>query len=488
MNKLHIIGVVFLALLLDGRLSIAQEIPPNVKYEIPEGVNPTLFENTEEPEHNDDDILDIPILMSRYNNPDFFKEAIKNEKTNIRKWKNDGNLVADFKQSILTAPIDIAVGSPSIPNSTELGIYIFQVGQADSMLVVGPAPERKTLLVDLGVSKKGNYKDGKSIKIAAQRIADIVGGTHIDYFVISHMHTDHMGQYTNGFLGLLDRVNPQFTIGTIIDIRRMGRKYGSYSKTAITFPKLVKRWKKEGKVIHRIVPKFGADQIDLGQGVSVDILAFAGKFYNGDRGVHYKYAQDFGYDYKKNPASQNDFSIAMEISLGDFEFWTAGDLSGSNGNGLKRRTGTYTNVELPLVQYWQEIERESDVEIYRANHHGSQHSSSIQLLDSLDPEFVLYSSECCHKHPNPHTVRRSAKTARQFASNLDYRIWKDGSDFPKMRGKVVGEINIHVSKSGARYTIEGECHKSYSDADEAARKDEKSEDYPIKISSGAKCF
>ena len=131
-------------------------------------------------------------------------------------------------------------------------------------------------------------------------------------------------------------------------------------------------------------------------------------------------------------------------------------------------------------RYWDRTGRESDVEIYRASHHGSRYSSSIPLLDALDPEFVLYSADEGHNHPTPSLVKRTSKTAAQYATEIDHGKWGSTGKFEEYGGALVGEIQIFVSQNGDTYTINGEKHKSYSDAEERENKDvgEENRRYP----------
>jgi hypothetical protein len=167
-------------------------------------------------------------------------------------------------------------------------------------------------LIDLGVSSEGEITGAESLEIVAQRIADILGRTHIDYFLISHFHSDHYGFGTNGFLGLLDRTDPGFTVGMLIDTGGISAKYVNRSATTDGFPALVKRWKREGELSERVRPKFGTGQIDLGGGIEFDILAFAGKLFASDKGVHKSYEENVAPRFEDKPASENDLSIAME--------------------------------------------------------------------------------------------------------------------------------------------------------------------------------
>ena len=125
-----------------------------------------------------------------------------------------------------------------------------------------------------------------------------------------------------------------------------------------------------------------------------------------------------------------------------------------------------------MVSYWKEIGRENDVEIYRANHHGSGYSTTARLLDALDPEFILYSTGADHGHPSNTIVRRGATTARQFATT-----WvKDITTFQSSRGERIGEIEIIVASGGSSYTINGELNSAFSDSEENNGEDEGAED------------
>src|SRR5437016_3313729 len=72
-----------------------------------------------------------------------------------------------------------------------LQIHVFDVGQGDSTLIIGPSPEKKTLLIDAGEELQGGSRT--HYKEVAQKIRALTGKSSIDYFVISHYHFDHMG-------------------------------------------------------------------------------------------------------------------------------------------------------------------------------------------------------------------------------------------------------------------------------------------------------
>lgn len=348
-----------------------------------------------------------------------------------------------------------------------LAIYIFQIGQADSMLVVGPGPARKTMLVDLGVARHGRFKTDYSARHVATRIAQITGRRHIDYFVLSHLHSDHFGSGNSGITTLM--AHSKFTFGTVIDTGLMGLKTVDRDKGATEYLGRMPSLIASGKIGRHIEPEFGSGQIDLGGNVKVDIVTFAGKTGPLHQGVHADYEKQHPGYFDRKKHSENDLSIGMEISLGDFEFWTGGDLSGADRDGRAPRTRNYVNVEYPLVQAWRAAGRESDVEIYRANHHGSRYSSGRDFLAALDPEIILMSADVGHRHPSKPMVQRGAGTAEMFATDID-PSWKK-KDFAALKGRVVGEIRVLVGQDGSGYALNGTPYRSYTDREEAEGKD-----------------
>src|SRR6185503_140151 len=106
-----------------------------------------------------------------------------------------------------------------------VSFHVFSMGQADAMLVIGPAPGRKTLLIDTG---ELNWNTRKGCEHVRERIVALTGRAHVDYFVLTHYHLDHAGAPQTvassgritpggGLFCLLDRGTNFFTIGTLID-------------------------------------------------------------------------------------------------------------------------------------------------------------------------------------------------------------------------------------------------------------------------------
>jgi beta-lactamase superfamily II metal-dependent hydrolase len=366
-----------------------------------------------------------------------------------------------------TPPQRFDAALASVPTGPLLDIYVFSLGQADSMLVVGPGPEKRTLLIDLGQPNGGTRPRGvtDSASHVLKRITEITRSPNVDYFVLTHYHGDHAGSGARetGIIGLLSNFDTEFSVGEFIHVGDENAMFAADENERSVFKTIKNRmdgWIDAGRVGVSVAPQFGTGQIDLGPGVSVEILAFAGKASNTPPSA-FDRVVNAGHPYNNAPANENDYSIAMEIKAGEFEMFTGGDLNGTDdpnarplfvprsfGNGKQE---TYTNVEHHLVRFWTDTGRNSEVEVYRADHHGSQYSNTLRLLNALKPEFVLYSCGAQYNHPEVATITR-AGNARQLATTAV----ANSTAFRNAGGKVVGEIHIEVEQDGQHYKVQGD--------------------------------
>lgn len=382
-------------------------------------------------------------------------------------------------------------------SSIDLKIHVLSANQADAMLIIGPAPEHRTMLVDFGEPMRPE-RDSEDEPIRNSttlypKLAKLLGtkSVHLDYVLISHFHQDHVGMpakpcsnrnENTGLFALFAKGPSKFSVDTLLDpgdddsdyIPKQGAIHcgvtSSYSA-----------WKKSGALKQRDVPKIGTGSIDLGKGVTVYVAAVSGRAYSGDTGLMNQLAQKHPDLYSEDqPASENDRSIAFFLRLGEFEFFSAGDLTGSpqgeeNKEYSVRKFGgekstVYTNVESYMVKRWKEDGNpESRVEVYRANHHGSGHSSNGDLARALKPAVVIYSAgpDNGYGHPSPDTVEEFCvgETRQYVTSGIDSESWPSG--FPSKCGTVVeDDIAIYVTNGGSNYTVNGDPYASKTDAEE----------------------
>jgi hypothetical protein len=306
-------------------------------------------------------------------------------------------------------------------------------------------------LMDAGESRE--RADQFRFRAIAKKLEAMTGKRHLDYFVLSHYHQDHAGDpgEGTGFFGLL--ADDGVTVGTVID--RGTDAYGEKGKTQQAWEKSMPAWLASGKVSAHRVAKIG-DTIDLGEGFKIDIVAANGI------GMLDVLQRDHPEELAEFPPSENDYSVALKFTYGDFELYAGGDLTGSTIHrdfpGGKREG--YHDIESLTA------ERVGDVEVYRANHHGSRHSSNPCWLKVLHPEVSIISSgENNYGHPTPKTYDQLSDLGKVFITG--------GADFKVkqhvQRSIVGGDITIRVERQGARYSVNNQDFKSLTEEQEASR-------------------
>ncbi len=88
-----------------------------------------------------------------------------------------------------------AVGSTTTAlTQNSLEIYVIDVGQGDSTLIVGPGPdeERFTMLIDAG-----NYTSGSNGAAFVRPILDFADVTYLDVVIATHFDADHIGKQSS---------------------------------------------------------------------------------------------------------------------------------------------------------------------------------------------------------------------------------------------------------------------------------------------------
>lgn len=336
------------------------------------------------------------------------------------------------------------IGSGSWTPGT-LEIHHINVGQGDATLVVSPSG--KSMLLDAGESYWNSSADAQVI---GPYIEAVIGKRALDYVLISHFHLDHIGYVGKG--GLWHLVEQQnFTVGKMIH-----RDYTNYlGTTSGTF----NHWKTylEGAGHSKLNPEIaieGTNQINIGGGVVVNILVTDG---NG--------AMIQG-DFSGNtiPPSENDYSIGVNISYGDFDEWIGGDLSGEFASSIFNYT--YHDIELSAAK---EI---GDVDVYRVNHHGSDHSSNSTFVNQLDPEVSIISVG----DANPYGHPRQAVMDRVLATS-DVYLTERGDTSTDIGNAIVSGHIVIKTTDGTHYTVNGTSYV----ATEPNRVDQDGDGYFVEV-------
>lgn len=326
-----------------------------------------------------------------------------------------------------------------------LEIHHINVGQGDATLVVSPSG--KSILFDAGESYWNSSADAQ---VVGPYIEAVLGQKKLDYVLISHFHLDHIGYVGKG--GLWHLVEQQnFTIGKMIH-----RDYTNYlGTTSGTF----NNWKTylEGAGNSKLNPEIaveGTSQVNLGGGVLINILVIDG---NG--------AMISG-DFSGNPIppSENDFSIGVNVSYGDFDEWIGGDLSGQYA--VSSFNYSYHDIELSAAK------DVGDVDVYRVNHHGSDHSSSATFVNQLDPEVSIISvgDGNTYGHPRQGVMDLILPTSDVYLTERGDTTTNIGN------ATVAGHIVIKTT-NGTHYTVNGNSYI----ATEPVRTDNDGDGYFVEV-------
>jgi hypothetical protein len=329
-------------------------------------------------------------------------------------------------------------------------IYLFDVGQGDSQLIVFPSGF--SILIDI---PEKTWNTGQTAEMMATKLNTILGTKHINVAVGTHLHLDHIGYAGyGGFWALLEKYG--FTFDKFVD-RDSGvwadangnkvcdrdteivwHNIGDVSATGTTWlcystnPANTKIYpiRETAKLCSskQIAPSDGTVTV-----VTADALGAKRKDGTPVSGDH---SQD------KLPPSENDFAIGIVVRMGAFTYGTFGDLDGqyeTSSYGYE-----YNDVESQVVR------RVGQVDLCKVNHHGSQHSTNQLWVDTLKPQAALISVGANNSYGHPDQV-----TLDRLLPVSDVYLTENGNPADKYGKAVIanGDITITVPVGGTSFTI-----------------------------------
>jgi hypothetical protein len=305
-----------------------------------------------------------------------------------------------------------------------LEIHHLDLGQADSTLIVGPTG--RSLLVDAGEPRWDGDEGAHTI---GAQVRAVLGCGHLDQVLITHFHVDHLGFPGKG--GLWHLVEAQgFTVGRLL-VRDARRFRGDGGTT-------IDRWLDyldgAGRRLHPEIAREGTGQIDLGPAVAFRIVAADG------HGA--LMPGDFHLD--RAPPNENDYSLAALLRFGRFDYFIGGDLSGEWSTSSYGYA--YHDIESLVARGL------PDVDVYRADHHGSEHSSNSTLLAQLQPEVSIVSAGDGNPygHPAPATVEHLGMTGVLY-------LTQRGAAVASASVRVAGPVVVR-SRDGVTYAVNGDIY------------------------------
>jgi competence protein ComEC len=220
--------------------------------------------------------------------------------------------------------------------SPQLRIYQLDVEQADAALIV--SPNTNTLVIDTGLSNES----ARRIKA----LMNTLGITTIDHLVISHYHTDHYGGVPDLLTNEGISVVKAYDRG---DKDHLGTKANDNDFKAY-----------QAQLGNRATGLKPGDTIDLDPTMTVTCVSSSGAV--------------IGDQHPSPVPDENDNSVSLLITFGGFRYFTGGD--------IERRTETNIAAHHLVV----------NVDACKSSHHGSDTSSSSELLSDLKPSVIVISN------------------------------------------------------------------------------------------------
>lgn len=232
--------------------------------------------------------------------------------------------VSVFLGCVLSAPVPVSASGPD-----RMEVHFMDVGQGDATLITCGS---HAMLIDAGDDTKGtaiqNYLQKQKI-------------TKLDYLVLTHPDTDHIGG--------APVIITKFNIGSVF--------VSNFEKDNATYRKLVQSL--DDKRIKALTPKVNS-KYTLGT-ANITILA-PGRSYD-------------------NP---NDASIALLLKNGSRSFLFTGD-AGEDAEKDILKTGIDVSAD-----------------VYKVGHHGSKYSTSQDFFEAVNPFYAVISCGEGNSYGHPH--------------------------------------------------------------------------------------
>lgn len=335
-----------------------------------------------------------------------------------------------------------------------LDIHTLSTGRGNCQYIV--MPDGTTMMIDAGDFDGPGY-DAKYAPMRctplpdgsptpARAIADYIKGLRgdfdhgVDYFVLTHFHTDHYGAVRDGLpvhkrggylltgltelaqylpvRSITDRDYPDYSFPLKLQGRRdaKGRQYDPSFDNYIAYCEFASR--NDG--LRRMPFEFGDRQFvlrndaDAYPGFKITNIKKSNLLWNpvtGDTVRLFTARQLLG---KKQSFSENPLSCALVIEYGPFRYYAGGDNTGL----VDQDHPAWLDLETPMAKI---IGR---VTAMTLNHHGNRDATNGYFLNTLDPETVILQS-WSSDHPGQEVAHRlisnktGSRARRIFMTDCD---------------------------------------------------------------------
>lgn len=272
-----------------------------------------------------------------------------------------------YTLSLLMAFTAISVMLFSLPclaqnSQSPLRLTVLDVKQGDSILIV--TPSGKIILID-AADRTAQFKESGSVKTYYPAFDKILpyleqhGIDHIDQFIISHPHADHIG----GMADLLKNIE----IREIVD---------SYKYSTNMYNEAVEIAREKGIKWTKV---YRGDTLDWGDGIKTTVV-------HPPKDMHMS-SRAFGFDEFDTRAALNlnNVSIVLMVEYGKIRYLLTGDAEKEAEEMIFTHYGDLRATAL------------------KAAHHGSKTSSSPGFLEKINPMYAFVSVGEVNKFKHPDT-------------------------------------------------------------------------------------
>ena len=281
----------------------------------------------------------------------FIKISLKRKNSTFEKrlinWKNlVKHLIRKNSKKVIAGLICIVILVALIKiMPKDLKIYFIDVGQGDATLIV--TPQNKTILIDGGGSE--NYDVGKNTLLPYLLDRKII---KIDYVIISHFDTDHVG----GILTILQELKIEKVI--------IGKQYET-SENYEEFLQIINN----KKIFVKMVGK--GEKINIEKDMQIIVL-FPGQELISENAL-------------------NNNSLVIKLEYKDFSMLFTGDIE--------------EITEEKLVKMYAKTDILKST-ILKVAHHGSKSSSTEKFLKLVKPKIALIGvgKNNLYGHPNSEVI------------------------------------------------------------------------------------
>ncbi|HHT9120971.1 MAG TPA: ComEC/Rec2 family competence protein [Candidatus Hypogeohydataceae bacterium YC41] len=284
------------------------------------------------------------------------------------------------KTSCLVAIVLFFFAFNAVAAGKPLRVHVLDVGQADCIIIESPGG--KLLVVDVGEDTR---RPGNEAAVFYNYLVNELNKQVIDYLLITHYHEDHLGWPREILPTGLFYLHRQagISIRKVID---RGLEVISDSPLCQKYQEWVK-----ASGIRRETIEFRSreqpPQIDLGDGILIDVIAFNSRFDRGRGDIILKDPEE------QQQADEHNFSIVFVLHYDKFDMYFGGDISGYQRETLR-------DIESRFLH------RLKEVEVCKVSDHGSVWASRLELIEILMPEVSIISCGRGYGMPHRETVEK----------------------------------------------------------------------------------